>query len=61
MDINEITGIVVDSAMKVHSQLGAGLLEHVYEVGITRLATEMNTGSKLSSVSSVSSVVGNPQ
>jgi GxxExxY protein len=32
MEINDISGAVVDSAMKVHSQLGAGLLEHVYEV-----------------------------
>jgi GxxExxY protein len=31
MEINEITGIIVDSAMKVHSALGPGLLESVYE------------------------------
>jgi GxxExxY protein len=31
MKTNEITGIVVDSAIKVHSALGPGLLESVYE------------------------------
>lgn len=31
MEINEITGIIVDAAMKVHSALGPGLLESVYE------------------------------
>lgn len=32
MNINEISGIVVDSALRVHSVLGAGLLEHIYQV-----------------------------
>lgn len=31
MDINEITGSIVDAAMKVHTALGSGLLEGVYE------------------------------
>ena len=31
MEIDQITGIIVDSAMKVHSALGPGLLESVYE------------------------------
>ncbi len=31
MDINEISGSVVDAAMKVHTALGPGLLESVYE------------------------------
>ena len=31
MEINEITGEIVDSAMKVHTALGAGLLEHAYQ------------------------------
>ena len=30
--INEITGQIVDSAVKVHSKLGAGLFERVYSV-----------------------------
>ena len=32
MNVNQISGLVVDSAMKVHSALGPGLLEKTYEV-----------------------------
>ena len=38
MDLNEISGAIIDSAMKVHSALGVGLLESVYE---TCLAHEL--------------------
>lgn len=31
MDINQITGQIVDAAIKVHSALGPGLLESAYE------------------------------
>ena len=31
MNINEISGMIVDAAFKVHSTLGPGLLESVYE------------------------------
>jgi len=31
MDLNEISGQIVDAAMKVHSALGPGLLESAYE------------------------------
>lgn len=36
MEVNEISGIVVDSAMKVHSALGPGLLESAYEMCLIR-------------------------
>ena len=32
MEINEITGIIVDEAYKLHLELGPGLLESVYEI-----------------------------
>ena len=32
MDINELSGTVIDAAMTVHSALGAGLLEYPYRV-----------------------------
>ncbi len=31
MEINEITGKIIEAAMEVHSTLGAGLLESAYE------------------------------
>jgi len=31
MDVNEVSGSVVDAAMKVHTALGPGLLESAYE------------------------------
>ncbi len=31
MELNEISGTIVDSAMKVHTALGPGLLESTYE------------------------------
>jgi GxxExxY protein len=31
MEINDITGIIIDEAIKVHNDLGPGLLESVYE------------------------------
>ncbi len=34
MTENEIAKIVVDCAFKVHSTLGPGLLEHIYEVAL---------------------------
>ena len=32
MELNQISGAVIDSAMKVHTALGAGMLESAYEV-----------------------------
>lgn len=34
MHINEISAQIVDGAVKVHSKLGPGLLESVYEVAM---------------------------
>ena len=32
MELNQISGAIIDSAMKVHTALGAGMLESTYEV-----------------------------
>ncbi len=39
-DVNQVSGMIVDGAFRVHSRLGLGLLESVYEVC---LAHELNT------------------
>jgi iron complex transport system substrate-binding protein len=36
MDIDHITGEIVDAAYKLHTRLGPGLLESVYEVVLAR-------------------------
>lgn len=36
LEIDEITGQVVDAALKLHMQLGPGLLESVYELVLAR-------------------------
>jgi GxxExxY protein len=36
MKINEVSGAVVDSAMRVHTALGPGLLESAYKACLTR-------------------------
>lgn len=40
MNENEIAAIVVDCAFKVHSKLGPGLLEHIYEVALQHELTK---------------------
>jgi GxxExxY protein len=39
MDENEVAKVVVDAALKVHTTLGPGLLESVYEVVLTHELT----------------------
>jgi GxxExxY protein len=39
-DTNEITGQIVDAAFRLHSRLGPGLLESVYETVLARLLQE---------------------
>jgi iron complex transport system substrate-binding protein len=38
--LDEITGIIVDSALRIHRDLGPGLLESVYEVILARALTK---------------------
>lgn len=40
MKINQITGQVIESAMKIHTQLGPGLLESAYEACLTHELTQ---------------------
>ncbi|HSJ33014.1 MAG TPA: GxxExxY protein [Longimicrobiales bacterium] len=35
-DLNRVTGVIVDSAFRIHSTLGPGLMEHVYETILAR-------------------------
>ena len=35
-ELNELSGIIVDSAMEVHREFGPGLLEKVYEAALER-------------------------
>jgi len=34
--LDDITGAVIDAALKIHRELGPGLLESVYEVVLAR-------------------------
>jgi iron complex transport system substrate-binding protein len=36
MEIDDITGAIVDAAMKIHIDLGPGLLESVYETVLAK-------------------------
>lgn len=36
MELDDITGAIVDAAMKIHTDLGPGLLESVYEIVLAR-------------------------
>ncbi len=36
MELDDITGIIIDSAIKIHKDLGPGLLESVYEMVLAK-------------------------
>jgi len=40
MNIEELSGVVVDSAYRLHLELGPGLLESVYEIVLARVLAE---------------------
>jgi iron complex transport system substrate-binding protein len=44
MEIEEIARDIVDSGYKIHSELGPGLLESVYEVILAKLLTDRGFG-----------------
>ena len=46
MNENEIGGIVVDKALKLHKDLGPGLLETVYEVLMAHILTKRDLSVK---------------
>jgi len=35
-ELDDVTGLIVDSAIKIHRELGPGLLESVYELVLDR-------------------------
>jgi GxxExxY protein len=40
MELNDITGHIIDASMKVHTELGPGLLESAYEVCLAHELTK---------------------
>ncbi len=46
MEINEISGQIVDAAMKVHSALGPGLLERFHFRCVGSRSAENNFGTR---------------
>ena len=36
-DLDDVTGAIVDAALKIHTELGPGLMETVYEVVLARV------------------------
>lgn len=42
MEIDQVTGAILDSAFKVHSALGPGLLEGVYEKCLAHELSKLN-------------------
>jgi iron complex transport system substrate-binding protein len=40
LDLEHVTGIIVDEAYRLHTRIGPGLLENVYETLLARMLTE---------------------
>ena len=40
MKENEISGIIIDTALYIHKNLGSGLLENVHEVILAKLLAQ---------------------
>jgi GxxExxY protein len=40
-ELDEITGAIVDTALKIHTELGPGLLESVYEMVLARVLEKL--------------------
>jgi GxxExxY protein len=39
-EVDEITGMIVDAAYRLHTRIGPGLMENVYEALLARMLTE---------------------
>ena len=37
MDVDEVTGVIVDTAIQIHRGLGPGLLESVYSIALASM------------------------
>lgn len=46
MDINKLTGIIVDLCIKIHSKIGPGCFERVYEEILYYELLKLNIGVK---------------
>jgi GxxExxY protein len=52
MEVNEITGIIIEEAIKIHKDLGPGLLESVYEEILSYRLKQKRTACKKTNINS---------